>query len=178
MPDVDTIPDLDQYLNAEVLLPKDGKHMQAAQVIGRSTDGNGNPIGQYDANPIMNSRVYDVMSPDGSIQQYAANIIAENLYSQVDEEGHRYIMLDEIVDHRKNDDAVEKQDAFITNNYGRKSRTITTKGWDFLINWKDGSQSWVPHKDIKESNPIEVSEYAHSRGIMHKPAFAWWVPFT
>ena len=37
MPDVDTIPDLDQYLNAEVLLPKDGKHMQAAQVIGRST---------------------------------------------------------------------------------------------------------------------------------------------
>ena len=79
---------------------------------------------------------------------------------------------------RSNDDAVEKQDAFITNNYGRKSRTITTKGWDFLINWKDGSQSWVPLKDIKESNPIEVSEYAHSRGIMDEPAFAWWVPFT
>ena len=118
--------------------------MQAAQVIGRSTDDNGILIGIYDANPLLNSRVYDLMIPDGSVQQYAANVIAENLYSQVDEEGHRYIMLDEIVDHRKNDDAVEKHDASVTSSKGRKSRKYTTKGWEFLITWKDGTQIWVP----------------------------------
>ena len=32
----------------------------------------------------------------GAIQQYSANIIAENLYSQVDEEGHRYQLLEGI----------------------------------------------------------------------------------
>ena len=171
MPDADNIPDLDQYLHAEVLLPKDGKHMQAAQVIGRSTDDNGIPIGEYDANPILNSRVYDVMFPDGSVQQYAANIIAENVYSQVDEEGHRYIMLDEIVDHRKNDDAVEKHDGFVVNSKGRKSRKYTTKGWDFLITWKDGTQSWGKSRILLkcQSMPILVELFMspHSHGGFH-----------
>ena len=33
-------------------------------------------------------------------------------------------------------------------------------------------------KDLKESNPIEVSEYAVANKIDHEPAFAWWVPDT
>ena len=31
---------------------------------------------------------------------------------------------------------------------------------------------------MKESNPIEVAEFAVSQGIDHEPAFAWWVPYT
>ena len=178
MPEADDIPDLDQYLNAEVLLPQDGEHLRAAQVVGRSTDLNGQPVGEYNSNPILNTRVYDVMFPDGSIQQYGANIIAENIYSQVDEEGHRFLIMDEIIDHRKGDEAIEKADGYTTNQYGKRSRRITTKGWSFLINWKDGSQSWVPLKDVKESNPIEVAEYAMSRGLDEEPAFVWWAPYT
>ena len=178
MPEIDDIPDLDLYLNAEVLLPQDGKHMQSAQVLGRVTDSNGNPVGEYNANPILNTRVYDVMFPDGSIQQYAANIIAENLYSQVDDDGRRYMILDEIVDHRKTDEAVPVEDSFIENKYGKRTRRLTTKGWSFLVNWKDGRQSWIPLKDIKESNPIEIAEYVTSRSIQKEPAFAWWVPYT
>ena len=178
LPEADEIPDLDQFINAEVLLPQDGEHMRAAQVIGRATDMNAQPVGEYNSNPILNTRVYDVMFPDGSIQQYGANIIAENILSQVDEEGHRYLIMDEIVDHRKGDDAIEKADGYITNQFGKRSRRITTKGWSFLVSWKDGSQSWVPLKDIKESNPIEVSEYAKSRGLDDEPAFSWWVPHT
>ena len=41
---------------------------------------------------------------------------------------------------------------------------ITTKGWDMLVRWKDGSQSWIPLKDVKESNPLETADYAISRG--------------
>ena len=32
--------------------------------------------------------------------------------------------------------------------------------------------------DLKESNPIEVAEYAVAKGITNEPAFSWWVPFT
>ena len=33
-------------------------------------------------------------------------------------------------------------------------------------------------KDLKESHPVELAEYARFRGIDIKPAFAWWVPYT
>jgi hypothetical protein len=42
------------------------------------------------------------------------------------------------------------------------------------VQWKDGSTSWVPLKDLKESNPIEVAEFAIAHRIEHEPAFAWW----
>ena len=42
------------------------------------------------------------------------------------------------------------------------------------MQWKDGSTSWVPLKDLKESNPIEVAEFAIAHRIEHEPAFAWW----
>ena len=31
---------------------------------------------------------------------------------------------------------------------------------------------------MKESNPIEVEEFATAHGIYKEPAFAWWVPDT
>ena len=118
------------------------------------------------------------MFPDGSIQQYAANLTAENIYSQVDKDGHRYTLMDEIVDHRKDDTAYDKANGFVTNKYGNKSRSTTTKGWKLLINWKDGIQLWITLTEVKDSNPIEVAEYAVAKGIVKEPAFAWWVPYT
>jgi hypothetical protein len=43
---------------------------------------------------------------DGTLESYAANQIAEAIYSQVDSEGNQYLLLDEIVDHRKFGDAI------------------------------------------------------------------------
>ena len=53
--------------------------MVAAKVLGQSTNADGVPIGVYDSNPIMNTRIYGVTFPDGAIQQYSANVIAESL---------------------------------------------------------------------------------------------------
>ena len=47
----------------------------------------------------------------------------------------------------------------------------TTKGWQLLVQWKDGSTSWTPLKDLKESNPVEVAEYAVANKIADEPAF-------
>jgi hypothetical protein len=30
--------------------------------------------------------------------------------------------------------------------------------------------------DLKESNPVEVAEYAATNNLHDEPAFAWWVP--
>ena len=54
----------------------------------------------------------------------------------------------------------------------------TTKGWELLVEWKDSSTNWVSLKDIKESYPVEVAEFALATRISMEPAFAWWVPFV
>lgn len=176
--DTDDVPNYDEYINAEVLLPKDGEHMQAAKVVGRAKDIQGNHMGKHDSNPILNTTVYDVMFPDDSVQQYAANTIAENIYSQVDVDGHRFQLMDHIMDHRTDGTVVSKEDAHFVDTKGKKQRRLTTKGHFFRIAWRDGTDSWVPLKELKETNPVDVAEFVTSKGIQDEPAFAWWVPYT
>ena len=94
---------------------------------------------------------------------YAANVIAENLYSQVDDEGCHFAILQEITDHKKDGSALSKD------------AKLTTRGWKLLVSWKDGSTDWIPLNDLKEANPVEVVEYAVANRIAEEPAFDWWV---
>ncbi len=55
-----------------------------------------------------------------------------------------------------------------------KRRKFTTKGWEFCCLWADGSTSWERMRNLKESNPIELANYADAHGLLHEPAFAWW----
>ena len=68
---------------------------------------NGNPIGLRNPNPILDTRNYEVELPDRSVETYAVNIIAESFMSNVDDEGNFFLLIDEIIDHRKNDEAVD-----------------------------------------------------------------------
>jgi hypothetical protein len=36
----------------------------------------------------------------------------------------------------------------------------TTVGWSLLVKWADGTESWIPLKDLKESHLIEMAEFA------------------
>jgi hypothetical protein len=36
--------------------------------------------------------------------------------------------------------------------------------------------TWESLKDLKESHPLEMAEYAVTQGIDHEPAFNWWLP--
>ena len=163
------------YITAQVLLPK-GDEFRVGTVIKRKADGNGLPLGESNDNPMLDTRMYAVEFNDGEVLEYAANVIAENLYSTVNDEGHRHVSLDSIVDH-KSDQALSKDDAFIELK-GKRIRRMTTKGWQLCVQWKDGSTSWEHLKDLKESNPIQVAEYAVANSIDDEPAFAWWVPYT
>jgi len=100
------------------------------------------------------------------------------MYSQVDPDEKRYQLLDHITDHRKGCHAIELDDLCVKTKSGKKRMWQTTAGWDLLVQWKNGSKECVPLKILKNSNPIEVAEYAKSRGIDNQPAFVWWVPYT
>lgn len=103
---------LDNLMSAEVLLPK-GDILLPARVIARKRNAEGNLIGTQHANPIMDTRIYDVQFPDGHVEAYSANAIAENIYAQVDVDGQRFVLLDEIMDHRKDNSAVKMDDKYI-----------------------------------------------------------------
>jgi hypothetical protein len=89
MPDADAYDHdaFDRYLSTEVILPS-GDLLLCGRVTSRKRDANGNPLGKANQNPILDTRLYNVEFPDGHTAAYAANIIAENMYAQVDEEGH------------------------------------------------------------------------------------------
>lgn len=175
MPEADDItPEAyDQYLTAEVLLPNMGT-VTKGRVISRKRDSDGNLVGRQHSNPILDTREYVVEFPDGATDVFTANLIAENLYSQVDADGKTYTLLDEILDHKSDGSAVLKDDGFEVTRDGQRRPKRTTKGWKLLVSWKDGSSSWVPLKDLKESFPVEVAEYALVNKILEEPAFAWW----
>jgi hypothetical protein len=166
----------DQYLQMELALPRDGDGPTLARVKKRLKDSDGKPIGVAHQNPILDTRIFEVEFLDGYTVSMTANAIAEHLFAQVDSEGRRLLLIDEIVDHRKSDEAVTEADAFITSRNGRKHHRRTTKGWELLVRWKDGAETWTTLKDLKESYLVLVAEYAVRNRIDKEPAFIWWVP--
>lgn len=164
----------DKYVGLKVLLPN-GDQLREGTVLSRKRTADGERLlGKQNTNPLLDTRVYKVEFPDGSRDEYTANMIAESLYSSVDEQGNTLSMISGIVGHRKDESALTSDQSTIEVD-GRKKRIATTKGWDMLVRWTDGSQSWIPLKDVKESNPLETAEYAFSREIDKEPAFVWWV---
>ena len=164
----------------ELALPRDGQEdRKFACVKKKLRDSEGKPIGTANDNPILDTRMFDVEFEDGYTDSLAANLIAENLFAQVDSEGNRHLYVKEIQGHCKNEDAIEKgDDAFEVLKSGNRIRKRTTKGWEILVEWKDGRSTWTSLKDIKHNFPIEMAEYAVKNKIHYEPVFAWWVPFT
>ena len=97
---------------------------------------------------------------------------------QVNEGGHRQLLLDEIIDHNHDATALSHEESIISSPNGVPRRRQTTKGWKVYVTWKDGSGNWVALKDVKDSYPVELAEYAIQAGIDKEPPFAWWVPYV
>ncbi|KAI2503175.1 Reverse transcriptase (RNA-dependent DNA polymerase) [Fragilaria crotonensis] len=152
--------------------------MVHVKVIKRLRDDKGNPVGTANVNILLDSRAYEVEFINGHVEELTANIIAENLIAQVDDEGCRQMMLEEILDHRTTSEAIPKSQGTYVNHYGVKRQKQTTRGWELLIQWKDGSADWVTLKDFKESYPVELALYAVDQGTDDEPAFAWWVSYV
>ena len=167
----------DKLISVEVTLPNGDEANALGKVLRRSVDEDGRLKGKYNDNPLFNTLVYDVQFSDGTVKEYQANMIAQNILEQVDKDGH-YAVGFQIIGHKMDGDAVRKEDRYIIRRNGQKEMRKTTTGWRLLLQWKDGTRQWIPLKDIKESNPVDVAEYAISRGIDDEAAFAWWVHYV
>ena len=104
--------DQDGYINMEVGLPRgpDGE-LESAVVKKRAVDVDDMPIGKANDNPVLDTRRYEVEFKDGTIEIISANVLAENILSQVDEDGHKQLLFEEIIDHRCNNDAIKKNNS-------------------------------------------------------------------
>ena len=109
-------------------------------------------------NPEMGTREYIIEFEDKTSDRLMEKIIPRNIFSQVDAEGKRYTAIKEIVDHRKNRHAINHDDGMIRNRSGQLRNKITTSGWKILAEYNDGSADWFKLKDLKYSNPTELSE--------------------
>ena len=89
----------------------------------------GKPIGTYNQNPILDSRMYEVEVPDGLMDEYYHMILLEKLLSQVDKGGREFMPMKEIADHNIEKYAIREW----------KKGIITTKLWNLLVEWKHGT---------------------------------------
>ena len=71
----------------------------------------GTVVGSYEEKPLHNSIIYDVEFNDGTVKEYSANVIAENMLTQVDSDGFSTTMMNGIIDQRKDEaTAISKSD--------------------------------------------------------------------
>ena len=167
---------IDKYLNMELRLDVGSGDERTGRVIKRSRGHDGNPIGRAHANPLFDTREYLVEMDDGTIERYTANVIAENMFAQVDDEGNQRMLIDEIVDHKIDNSAVDPSNGTYTTPSGNVRKKKTTRGHKLLVRCKDGSEFWEDLVVLKDTMPIEVAEYAVNNRIADLPAYAWWVP--
>ena len=101
----------DSYLDMELgtITRRDDEGLHHVRVKRMAIDQDGKPIGRPSNNPLLDSRQYEIEYLDVTTEVLTANIIAENLLAQVDNQGHRHLMIDKIEDHQKNSDAVQKE---------------------------------------------------------------------
>ena len=64
--------------------------------------------------------MYEVELADGRVKEYGANIIAENMLTQVDSDGFSLSLMEGIIDYKCDDSGIPKIDKYITNCKGAK----------------------------------------------------------
>jgi hypothetical protein len=180
MPDIDDVDNYhyvdtyDQYVGAQVRVPIGGE-IRSGKVTRRKRELDGTWKGPANVKPMLDSRTYETEFPDGRSDEYTANVISENMYAQCDTEGKQFNIMNCITDHKKDGHSLKRADMYIKHGINKQVRK-TTKGWHLCVEWKDGTTSWERLADLKESNPIDVAEYAVGKNLEDAPAFVWWVP--
>ena len=140
---INKLPAYDHLFNVEVQLQL-GKALITGKVKCCALGPVGKVVGKYDDNTLLNSMTYKVESVDGKVQEYSANVIAENMLMWGDLEGLSTTLMEGIVDSRKNEsDAVMKANKYVYTKRGQWCVRKTTADWDILVRWKDQMESWI-----------------------------------
>lgn len=77
---------------------------------------------------IYDHRQYGEEFPNGDIEVLMVNIVAENLLASVNEEGHRKMLLDGIIDHPPLKGAISKSEGTFKPYLGQYGRSVRQEG--------------------------------------------------
>ena len=125
----------------ELMLPR-GVTLARGRVTERKRDHKGNVIGISNANPILDTREYEVKFEDGDVTALTANAISESIYAMCNENGDHILLFDAIVDHIKNYNAMTREEQKFVDSKGKQQYKRSTKGWEVCVRWKNGSTTW------------------------------------
>ena len=170
----DKEPEYDEYVGSQIQINIGGEAL-VGTVIKRQKGLDGKPTGKRHSNDTC---AYQVKFPNGVVQEFTANTIAENMFARIDDEGKQHFVVKEIIGHRKNGDAVPRDEGFHVGTNGNRHAKKTTKGWEVAVELRDGTQMWLPLKEVKNGYPTELAKYAVAQGLEDEPAFHWWIPAT
>ena len=76
-----------------------------------------------------------------------------------------------MTDHKKYYSAIAKVYSFIKSISGNLHRKRTTPEWKLLVECKEVSVDWVQLKGLKQSNLVDLDEYAVANEISDEPGF-------
>jgi len=88
----------DTLLTTAPILLYDGQPTKA-KIIGQKRNQDGNPVGTFNTNLLLNTCVYLAEFPDGHVIELSANTVAKALYGQVDDEGFDVSIFKAIIGH-------------------------------------------------------------------------------
>ena len=88
------------YLNMKLAIPRDKDWPDFSKVMKCFRYKDGMPMNRAHNIPILDTRMYEVWYKDGQKSLLAANVIAENIFDQVNVEGNQHVLFHDIVDHR------------------------------------------------------------------------------
>ena len=95
--------------------------------------------------------MYKVEYADGKKSALSANLNAENMFAQIEEEGNRNVIMDNITDHWFDEASMKNQENFIITSSGTKLRRQTTKGISLCVKQSDGNTPWVDLKYLNKA---------------------------
>ena len=132
------------------------------------------PLGGQITTPYLKQGDIVLFFDDGEVSELTAHVTKYSMYAACNDSGNEYLIMDSIVDYWKSDKdiLVSSQKVVHTGqSFMRKSTVI----WYLCVQWRDGSTSWQALKYLKESHPVETSDYVVAKEIYHKSAFNFWV---
>jgi hypothetical protein len=100
----------------ELMLGLSGKILRCKREL------DGTMRGRANANPMLDTRTYEIEFPDGRSDEYTANVIAENMYAQCDIESRQYNLMEGIIEHRTDVHAIARAEMYINHGINKKVR--------------------------------------------------------
>ena len=146
----------DKYIGVEVSLPnRKGVNLMTKVTRNAISNYQNRTSGTY--NPLADHSSYEVQVSDGTTEELTLNVIAENMFSDYDSEGHHFQLLVEITDHKRYFLVVRISNGFIISENLNQVPKNTIRGRKLLVEWKNSTVDCVSLNKLDESNPIKLS---------------------